>query len=500
MSKKPIGRHLTQDLRSQAGSNPRLYQAMDLMNMSLADLQARMQQVLAENPFLELSEPDEDDDFQVDEEGGEELDDEMDWDEILLDGFDAGGVRARHEPREHYLPPVVEEPQLHDFLEGQIALLDLDERERWIATEIIGNIDDDGLLTCSLEDVVDGLDGTGEAAREIAMAEARRIEDEEAREAEVAELERMFAPHTLEEAEAVLRVVQSLDPPGVGGRDLAECLRIQLLREDRDDPVTMRIVTEHLDAVLNHRWGEIARATDLASAEVQRIAGEIATLNPRPGRQYASSPDRYVIPDLIVDKVDDDYMVFFNDTGVPRLRLSRSYREVAANPASYSGSNKEFISSRMNAAQWLIQMIEQRRRTMLSVMRFIVARQHAFFERGVQHLKPLTLREAAEAIRMAESTVSRVTNDKYVQTPTGVYPLKFFFSGGLPTITGKEVSIRGVQAKISSLVANENPGRPLTDQAIVNLLKGDGVKIARRTVAKYRDHLGILPARIRKSV
>ena len=487
-------------MRHEAGKNPRLYQAMDLMNMSLVDLQARMQQVLAENPFLELEEPDEDEDLQVDEEAGDEIDDEMDWDEILLDGFDAGGTRARHEPREHYLPPVVEEPDLHDFLEQQIAMLDLDERERWVATEIIGNIDDDGLLTCSLEEVVEGLAGTGKAARDIAMEEASRIEDVEARAAEVAELERLFAPQTLEEVEAVLDVVQSLDPPGVGGRDLAECLRLQLVRDGRDDPTIIRIVSDHLDDVLNHRWAELSRVTGLEGDEVQRIAGEIATLNPRPGQQYASSPDRYVIPDLIVEKVGDDYMVFFNDTGVPRLKLSRSYRDVAANPAKFSGSNKDFISSRLNAAQWLIQMIEQRRRTMLRVMRYIVSRQHTFFERGVQHLKPLTMREAAEAIKMAESTISRVTNDKYVQTPTGVYPLRFFFSGGLPTVMGNEISIRGVQAKISNLVESENPRRPLTDQAIVNLLRGDGIKIARRTVAKYRDQLGILPARVRKGV
>lgn len=486
--------------RQEAKPNPRLYQAMDLIYMPLLELQTRMEQELSENPFLELSEPDDDEDIQVDEEGQEEPEDEMDWDEILLDGFDVGATRERYEPREFYQPPAVEERHLHDFLEEQIALLDLDERQRWIATEIIGNIDDDGLLTCSLQDVADGLNGSRETVRDSAIAEAGGIQDEEARQAELEELESLFAPHTTDEIETVLGVVQSLDPPGVGGRDLGECLRIQLARANRQDSLAFRIVTDHLDDLLNHRWAEISKVSGVSVAEVQGVADEVATLDPRPGRQYASSPDQYVIPDLIVDKVGGDYMVFVNDTGLPRLRLSRTYREVAAKRSSFAGENKEFISSRMNAAQWLIQMIEQRRQTMLRVMRYIVARQLRFFERGVQHLKPLTLREVAQHIGMAESTVSRVTNEKYVQTPTGTYPLKFFFSGGLPTVTGSDISTRGVQAKIRSLVDSEDPRKPLTDQAIVNLLKSEGVKIARRTVAKYRDQLGIVPARMRKRV
>ncbi len=486
--------------RQEAKPNPRLYQAMDLIYMPLLELQARMEQELSENPFLELSEPDDDEDLQVGEEGQEEPEDEIDWDEILLDGFDVGGTRERYEPREYYQPPAVAERHLHDFLEDQVALADLGERQRWIATEIIGNIDDDGLLSCSLQDVAGGLNSSRETVRDAAMAEAEAIEDEESREAELEELEALFAPHTTEEIEVVLQVVHSLDPAGVGARDLRECLLIQLARAGREDSLAFRIVGEHLDDLLKHRWAEISKASGISVAEVQEVADEVATLDPRPGRQYASSPDQYVIPDLIVDRVGGDYMVFANDTGLPRLRLSRTYRDIAAKRSSFAGENKEFISSRMNAAQWLIQMIEQRRQTMLRVMRYIVARQLRFFERGVQHLKPLTLREVAEHIGMAESTVSRVTNEKYVQTPTGTYPLKYFFSGGLPTVTGSDISTRGVQAKIRSLVESEDPLRPLTDQAIVNLLKSEGVKIARRTVAKYRDQLGIVPARMRKRV
>ena len=223
-------------------------------------------------------------------------------------------------------------------------------------------------------------------------------------------------------------------------------------------------------------------------------------LEPKPGLKYASPQEQYVTPDLIVEKISGEYQVFVNDTRLPRLRLSRAYREVARDKNKFKGENKEFISSKLNSANWMIQAIEQRRQTMLKVMSFIVNQQRDFFEKGVQYLKPLTLREVAEHIDMHESTVSRVTNEKFCQTPRGVYPLKFFFSSGLSTTSGDDISARGVKDKIQSLVGSEESKRPLTDQAIVNLLKSDGVKIARRTVAKYRDQLGILPARMRKRV
>ncbi len=490
------------DLRQELRVNPRLYQAMDLLYMPLLDLQTRLEQELSENPFLELTEPDSDDEFEVDaeEDSGDEQDDEIDWDEVLLDGFDTGGPREKYEPREEFESPIVGVRHLQDYLNEQLGFLHLDDRQAWIAGEIVGNIDDDGFLSCTLQDVADGLNGSAESLRDAALSRAREIEDEKDREEELAELARIFAPHTPDEVEPVLRVVQSLDPAGVGARDLQECLDLQMQREGQEDALALAIVRDHFDALGNHRWAEIARTLEVSPKAVQDAADEIARLDPRPGRRYAADPDHYVIPDLIVDKVGGEYLVFVNDTGLPRLRLAQAYREVAADRSKYVGENREFIANKLNAANWLIQVIEQRRQTMLGVMRFIVDRQSGFFEKGVQHLKPLTLREVAEHIGMAESTVSRVTNEKYVQSPAGVYPLKFFFSGGLPTAMGKEVSSRGVQARVKSLVDAEDRRRPLTDQAIVNLLKGDGVKIARRTVAKYRDQLGILPARMRKRI
>ncbi len=202
----------------------------------------------------------------------------------------------------------------------------------------------------------------------------------------------------------------------------------------------------------------------------------------------------------MVEKIDGQYLVFINDGNLPRLKLSRIYQDLARDKKQFHGENKEFISSKLNAAQWLIQAIEQRRHTMLKVMNFIVDRQREFFEKGVKALKPLTLREVADAIGMHESTVSRVTNEKYVQTPRGVLPLKFFFSSGLSTVDGDDVSARGIKATIEKLVNDEDTKNPLTDQAIVEILERDGVQIARRTVAKYRDQLGVLSARMRKRV
>ena len=487
-------------IRQEIKSNPRLYQAMDLLYMPLPELLTRLQQELSENPFLELSEPDNEEDLQVEEEGQDDPDDEVDWEEVMLDDYDAGGPRGSYEPQEYLEPVVVEARHLHDYLAEQVGLLHLDERQLQIAGEIVGNVDDEGLLSCTLDDVAAGVEATLEPVRERLIAEAREIDGAAARGGELEALRRLFAPLDADEVESMLHVVQSLDPPGVGARDLRECLMIQLTRLGREDTLAHLILDEHFDSFMNRRWTDIARAMEMSRKEVQEAADEIAGLDPRPGSRYAAEPEQYVIPDLVVELIGGEYMVFANDTGLPRLRFSRSYREVVANKEKFVGANKEFIANKLNAAQWLIRVIEQRRRTMLEVMRFIVAAQREFFDKGVQHLKPLTLREVAEHIEMAESTVSRVTNDKYVQTPGGVHPLKFFFSGGLPTVMGADISTRGVQARIKNLVDEEDTRRPLTDQALVNLLKSEGIKIARRTVAKYRDQQGILPARMRKRV
>ena len=488
-------------LRQEMKINPRLYQAMELLYMPLLDLQQHLKQELAENPFLEMSEADVEQEVELEEEEAkEEKEDEIDWEEILLDGFDAGGRKEQYEEKEYFQPTPTETFDLQDHLMEQLHHLLLSEREVRLGEEFIGNVNDDGGLSCSVEEVQEGINRWLEDVRPPALENLAELTDEDEREAERLEIEAVFAPYSIEEVEAMLEIVQGFDPPGIAARDLKESILIQLRHLGGEDHLAYSIVQEHFEDLLNHRWADVAKARGISAREVQEAADEIATLDPKPGLRYSAEPEGYIIPDLIVEKIDGEYMVFVNDTSLPRLRLSQSYRDVARDKNKFKGENKDFISSKLNSANWMIQAIEQRRQTMLKVMTFIVDRQRPFFEKGVQYLRPLTLREVAEHIDMHESTVSRVTNGKFVQTPRGVFPLKFFFSSGLTTVSGEDISARGVKDKIKKLVDEENEKKPLTDQAIVNLLKADGVNIARRTVAKYRDQLGILPARMRKRV
>ncbi|MBI3791711.1 MAG: RNA polymerase factor sigma-54 [Gemmatimonadetes bacterium] len=494
----------TGSLRQELKINPRLYQAMDLLYMPLLDLQQHLKQELLNNPFLEMVEPDDDEEAEADNpvEPGSEMevpagdqpevpeakesatgDDGMNWEEVLQEGFDDEGPREERDQREYFEPVSVERRDLGDHLDEQIQLLELTPRQARIIAEIAGNINDDGYLALPLEEIVEALN---EEVRKAAEAAGRSIEG--------------LPMVTLPEAEQMLETVQGLDPAGVGARSLRECLLLQLKDQGRQGTMTWRMVDECFEELIAHRWGEISRKLGLQSQEVQAAADEVAKLDPKPGLRYSGASDNYIIPDLVVEKIDGRYHIFLNDTNLPRLKLSRSYQEIARDKKKFDAEHKEFIASRLNSANWMIQAIEQRRQTMLKVMHYIVERQRDFFERGVQYLKPLTLREVAEVIGMHESTVSRVTNEKFVQTPRGVLPLKFFFSSGLATTGGDDVSARGIKDQIAKMVENEDPKRPLTDQAIVNILKKSGVVIARRTVAKYRDQLGVLSARMRKRV
>ena len=493
------GLNQSTQLKQELKINPRLYQAMDLLYMPLLDLQQHLKQELLNNPFLDMVEPEEDEEEGESDETTAEAEaeqespqpeeertpnDEIDWEEILLDGFDAGGRREEHEEKEYYEPVTVDSRDLSDHLMEQMQLLELTPRQMLLAEEFVGNINEDGYLACSVADIREGIN-------EVL---AKAAEESERPDAE--DLPLYGEP----EVDAMLQTIQALDPPGVGARDLRECLMLQLRDAGLEHSVPYRLVRDCFDELINHRWSEISKRFGISPIDVQRAADEIAKLDPKPGHKFSAAADNYIIPDLIVDKIDGKYHVFLNDANLPRLKLSRAYQEIARDKKKFEGENKEFISNKLNSANWMIQAIEQRRQTMLKVMNYIVDRQRDFFEKGVQFLKPLTLREVAEVISMHESTVSRVTNEKFVQTPRGVLPLKFFFSSGLSTADGEDVSARGIKDQIQKLVQNEDAKHPLTDQAIVNILKESGVQIARRTVAKYRDQLGVLSARMRKRV
>ena len=520
--------------------NPRLYQAMDLLYMPLQDLQLHLKEQLLINPFLELVEP-EDEETPADVKQEElakkeekEKEDEFDWEAILLDGFSVGGARQQHEDLEMTERVAPDVRNLDDQLRDQLQMLDLTPRQRLLAEEFLGNIGEDGYLQATLEEIVAG------ANAQVAGFLERQAEEEaesgESGETEVNEVSKVSgvseasgaspestsltslpsltspassslpslpsptSAFTLAEAEDLLKIIQKLDPPGVAARDLRECLLLQLEEQGNKDSLTYRLVNEAFDDLIAHRWGDLAKRFGLEAKQVQDAADLLARLDPKPGLRYLPTDEGYVTPDLTVQKIEGQYKVFLNDGGTPRLRISKVYQDMVADKKQFVGENREFVTEKLNGAAWLVQAIEQRRQTMLKVMNFIVDRQKEFFDKGVEFLKPLTLREVADVISMHESTVSRVTNQKYVQTPRGLLPLKFFFSSSLGTDSGEDASARAVKAHIQKLVGDEQDATPLTDAEIVDALKTRGIRIARRTVAKYRDQLKILPARMRKRV
>ena len=482
------GLHQHVGLRQDLRINPRLYQAMDLLYMPLLDLEQHLKQELLGNPFLEMIEPEEEVQATAAEQQNNKpekeakAEDGPDWENILLEDRTEHGVPSGSysDAREYVEPVTVESKDLIDYLRDQTRMLDLNPRQQLLAEEFLGNIGEDGYLQADVEQILKGAN--------------QLLEEHEAE----SEQDLNVPPYTMSEVEEILRIIQQLDPPGTGARNLRECLVLQLENQKRTESLVYRLVKDAFDDLIAHRWSDLGKRFGLAPDEVQRAADELARLDPKPGLQYSAANDAYIIPDLIVEKIDDKYHVFLNDSGLPRLRISKTYQEIARDKKKFDSESKEFINQRLNSAHWMIQAIEQRRQTMLKVMNFIVDRQREFFEKGIDHLRPLTLREVADVISMHESTVSRVTNEKYVQTPRGLLPLKFFFSSGLSTTTGEDASARSIKSQIQKMVNDEPPKNPLTDQQIVEMFERKGVRIARRTVAKYRDQLGILPARMRK--
>jgi len=504
--------------------NPRLYQAMDLLYMPLLDLQQHLKEEMLVNPFLEMIEAD-DELAENENEGEKEADkekdkeDDTDWEQIILDGFQVSGGGARDlSESESFERVSVQARVLSDHLRDQLQMLDLTDRQLLLADEFVGNIGEDGYLQATLEEILAGVNGLVEGW----LGNGRPDDDEDDAdhavnhgdadasmmiEAPAPRPEALLPPPAertglfgMAEVEEMLGIVQALDPPGIAARDLRECLLLQLDADGVRNTLTYTLVDEAFDDLIGHRWSDIAKRFGVDPKAVQDAADSLSPFDPKPGLQFLSSYGEYVVPDLIVEKLEGEYRVFLNDTGTPRLRISKTYQTLAGDKKQFVGKTRDFVTEKLNGATWLIQAIEQRRQTMLKVMHFIVDRQRDFFEKGVEHLRPLTLREVAEVVEMHESTVSRVTNQKYVQTPRGVFSLKFFFSSSLGTTSGEDASARAVRAQIEKLVGDENTAKPLTDAEIVDALRNRGVRIARRTVAKYRDQLGILPARMRKRI
>ncbi len=475
---------LGQRMQQRLVMTPKLQQALKLLQVPTLELEQILKQEILMNPLLEEVDPNEEEETELAEETAEEessaeeensaeeknaengdrKDEPVDWDEYFNDGFSQAGFEGeREEVDDHYERVAVAEENGYDKLIVQLHLSLDDPRQIEIGEYLVGSLNEDGFLTCKLEEV------------------ARYFETD------------------VDEVEKVLKVIQSFDPPGIAARDLQESLLLQLAARGEEDSMAAEIIRNHFEALKNRKFNEIAKELHITAQEVQELAQEIGRLDPRPGLTTFGENAKYVVPDLVVEKVEGEYIVYLNDSNIPRLRVSRAYREeLARSRQDGDKETREFIMGKLNSARWLIQTIEQRRRTIVKVMQCIVEEQKEFFEKGPVALKPLTLQQVASKIGMHESTVSRVTTNKYVQTPRGVFELKYFFSSSLDTDDGENMSSKAAKTRIREIIDQEDKAHPLSDQKIVDMLKADGLNIARRTVAKYREQLGILPARMRK--
>ncbi|MGA9779543.1 MAG: RNA polymerase factor sigma-54 [Verrucomicrobiia bacterium] len=350
---------------------------------------------------------------------------------------------------------------LAQVLMDQVRETDLNEEQRHIAELIIGNIDDYGYLKSTPQE----------------MAATANLPEEK--------------------ISAVLDVIQTFDPPGVGALDLRECLVLQLQRAGRQDSLEYRIVRDFMDALGKRRIPEIARGTGHTVEEVQDALGRIGRLEPRPGRAFLPDTDHYVLPEVFVQKVGGDFVVTTNDEHIPHLRISNIYKDLMSQGEN-SAEVKNYIREKIRAGKFLIKSLHQRQQTILNIAREIVKRQRDFMEKGVAHLRPMTMAQVAEVVGVHETTVSRAVSAKYMQTPQGVFEMKFFFTAGLQTATGDGVSNTSVKDMIAEIFKNEEPTKPLSDQEVVKMLGDKGITIARRTVAKYRSELNILPSNLRK--
>ncbi len=491
-----LGFGLSMDMRLEQKLSPQMIQSLKLLQVSALELEMLVKQEMETNPVLELddgpepelvdgerneseertaeeraereeSTPGEEDALPEEPSvaSSQEEHAEIDWEAYFDDGFDLGGrmTEERSDPDEHFEKVPVHQKSMEETLLEQLDEKRFDQKLRPIVEWLIGNLNENGFL---------------ESTKEEAQAKLG-LDDSDWEEA--------------------LSVLQWLDPPGIGARDLRECLLIQLSRQGMRDTIPWKVVHDCFGLLQKLKIPTIARRLDCTAEDVQAAIKEIGQLEPRPGRQLSAPQAPPVVPDLVVDRGPDGFwFVAFNDKTVPSLRVSRSYADMVRRGSKASADEKKYVRDKLNSATWLLRSIEQRKGTMLKVMHAILEAQNEFFEQGPGHLKPLVLQDIADKVKMHISTVSRVTNEKYVQTPHGVFELKSFFSASVTQEDGTEISSVEAREAIKKLIESEDPADPLSDQKIVDVLEERNLHVARRTVAKYRDLMGILPARMRR--
>jgi RNA polymerase sigma-54 factor len=453
---------------------PMLQQAIKLLPLARLDLINQINQELTENPLLEeevvqikeeVSESngsaESAPDIEYTKDKGEENKTDIDWETYFQDNsypqFPSEGYTPERPPIEN---TIRQKTSLREYLAWQLNLSAEDDRDRYIGTIIIGNIDDDGYMRSTAEEIAQSVNATAD------------------------------------DVEKVLGLVQSFDPPGVGARDIKECLSLQIKNKGPISSLAALLIERFLDVLEEKNFQRISRELNVPVKDIVEAVKIIRELNPNPGNKYSPTEIQYVTPDVIVVKTDDDYQVMLNDEGIPRLKVSPCYQEILKN--KNKNEAKEYIEEKFRSAVWFIKSIEQRRQTIYKVARSIVRFQREFLDKGLAHLKPLILKDVAEDIAMHESTVSRVTTNKYIYTPQGMFELKFFFHSGINSSNGDMMSSVRVKDMIKEAVAGEAAEKPFTDQQLVEYLKNKGINIARRTVTKYRKEIRIASASKRK--
>lgn len=459
---------------------PQMRQSLKMLQVPVLELQALIAQELEQNPTLDES-PLEMEQIEIEPEGDHETvnDDgdyvdvmeeyaklakvDDDWRDFYRQTHSSGGSNAESEARrDFFMNSLTQKTSLQEHLNEQLSMLDLSVPDRQLGELIIGCIDDEGFLKTSVEEFME----TG------------------------------FNPALVE---LLLSKIQDFEPTGVGARDLRECLMIQLRREGREGTIPYEIVDLHLMALGGRKYPDIASALGVDIEDVKEAAEEIAALEPKPGREFVSETATYVLPEVIVYKnFDGDYVVQLSDEHIPNLRISRHYRNIMESSAT-PRDTKRYVIDKIKQGEFLIKSIQQRQETIRSIAEEIVVVQKEFFEEGVAHLKPLTMSEVADVIGKHETTVSRAIANKFIQTPQGVFEMKYFFTPGFKTADGKDVSNEAIKSAILTLVEEEDKKKPLSDSAMQKMLEDQGTKVARRTIAKYREELRILPSHMRKS-
>lgn len=463
----------TMKLQQQLVMTPQLQQAIKLLQLSRMELIELVKQEIEENPVLEEGVEGEDKEEvefeQMRDTVGESAGDggsETDWDSYIEKLFQESPYEERGFNEEIERPPfeniISKKPSLTDYLLEQLRLSRMSDEEKRIGVFIIGSLDENGYLRSTVDDIAEM---TGKDKGVV---------------------------------EEVLLKIQQFDPPGIAARDLRECLLRQIEAKGWKGSIIEKIVSDHMDLLKDKDLKRLAKVLGVSVSEVADAVKAISELEPKPGMTYSSENPSYIVPDAYVYKVDDEYVVVLNDDGLPKLRISPFYKQILSNPEKAKGPLKDYIQEKLKNALWLIKSIHQRQRTLYKVVSSIVKFQREFLDKGVEYLKPLILKDVAQDINMHESTVSRATANKYVATPRGIFELKFFFSSGVSKSSGEGVSPEYVKKRIKEIVEAEDPARPLSDREIAEILKKEDVEIARRTVAKYREMLGISSSSRRK--